>query len=365
MDTFVEAPVKRERMLSAFANHDGIWYKRIVTKGYAYDPEKMSPVAFFPLYPLLAASLMRVADLSPEAALLVVSHICLAAAFVLAALYIRPRLVGSPPGVADYVLLSMGLMPATLFFRMTYTESLFILLSVLALFAMDRRWPLLGIALVIGLATATRPVGVGLLAPFVLYCWRHCSTGREFLLKTAFLLPIACWGIAAYALYQGICFGEPLAFANTQSHWGRSPAPLFERLFSLLTYEPIWQVYDRTSPFYWASDERFPFFSWAAVNPLYFVLTAILVLIGAYQRWLSSYEIILAAALLLIPYFTRAHEMFMSSQARFAAVVFPVYLVLGHLLARLPRSVAVAMLSIAAFYLGAFSALFANGYLVF
>jgi hypothetical protein len=57
--------------------------------------------------------------------------------------------------------------------------------------------------------------------------------------------------------------------------------------------------------------------------------------------------------------------MFMSSQVRFAAVVFPAYLVLGHLLARLPGSVAVAILGIAAFYLGSFSALFATGHLVF
>jgi len=368
VDVRVDAHTAKGSLLSAFAKQDGSWYKQVVTQGYSYNPDKKSSVAFFPLYPLLAASLMHVTSLGPEAALLIVSHVCLAAAFVLMAVYVRQRFAAPPLGFANYVLLSLGLMPATLFFRMAYSESLFVLLSILALLAMARRWPLLVVAAIIGLATAARPVGVGLLAPFLLHCWYRSSTPREFVLKTAFLLPISCWGIAGYALYQGIRFGEPLAFVQTQSNWGRSPVPLSEKLFSLLTYEPIWQVYDRFSPFYWGAGEpypRNPFFCWAAVNPLYFVLTVILVPIGACKRWLSSYETLLAIALLLIPYFTRGHEMFMSSQARFAAAVFPVYLVLGHILARLPGPVPGALLGVSAFFLGAFSALFATWHHVF
>ena len=69
--------------------------------------------------------------------------------------------------------------------------------------------------------------------------------------------------------------------------------------------------------------------------------------------------------LLLIPYLTRAYEMNMASSARFAAVVFPVYVVIGEGLARLPPIVSTALLAISAFFLGAFSALFAGGYLIF
>ena len=107
------------------------------------------------------------------------------------------------------------------------------------------------------------------------------------------------------------------------------------------------------------------FFSWTAVNPVYFVLTAILNLIGAGMRWLSTYETTLAMALLIIPYFTRAYEMAMASQARFAAAVFPAYLVLGNILARLPEPLPWALLAVSAFYLGAFSALFAAWHRVF
>jgi hypothetical protein len=364
---FIDGPAQKGSLVSAFARHDGVWYKKIVSDGYFYDPDKRSSVAFFPLYPLLATALIRVTGLAPETALLIVAHACLAITFVLTTVYVHGK-TAIPPSLGNYVLLSLGLMPATLFFRMAYSESLFILVSVLALWAMTRRWPLLVVALIVGLATAARPVGVGLLAPFLLYCWHRLATYREFALKTAFLLPIACWGLAAYALYQGICFGEPLAFVKTQSHWGRSPDDWSDKLFALLSYEPIWQIYDPGSPSYWGTGEpypRNPLFCWRAVNPPYLIFTVIIIALGVVKRWLSSYETSLAVALLLIPYCTRAYEMFMASQARFAAAVFPVYLVLGHILVRLPGSVAGALLGVSAFLLGAFSALFAAGYWIF
>jgi Gpi18-like mannosyltransferase len=370
---FVNVPadhgVTNDSFVSAFATEDGIWYKKIATHGYSYDPTKSSSVAFFPLYPLLAGIVMRLGDLGPEVALLAVSHVSLALLFVLVSFYVQEKYPTAPPGLPDFILLAMGLMPATLFFRMTYSESLFVLLCVLALLAMARRWPLFLVALLIGLATATRPVGIALLAPFLLHCWRLSATRGAFALKLLFLVPVACWGIAAYSLYQGILFGEPLAFVQTQSHWRRGAAVSFsEKLLSLATYEPIWQVFDPVSPVYWGAGEPYPpnpIFSWPALNSVYFVLTVILIVIGARKRWLSSDEVALAAGLLFIPYFTRSHEMAMASQARFAAAVFPVYLVLGNLLVRLPGSLAGGLLGIAAFYLGAFSALFATWHLVF
>ncbi len=69
--------------------------------------------------------------------------------------------------------------------------------------------------------------------------------------------------------------------------------------------------------------------------------------------------------LLFIPYWTRGYEMNMASSARFAAVVFPVYLILGEWLARLPPAVSATVLGISTFFLGTFSALFAGGYPIF
>jgi hypothetical protein len=354
-------------LVSAFVTNDGTWYKQIVSNGYTYDPDHRSSVAFFPLYPLLSYVLSRITGLGHEVALLTVSHICLLMAFVLAFIYVKRR-TQSVPGLAIHVLLSMGLMPATLFFRMTYSESLLLMLSILALLGMSYHWPLIFIGLIVGIATASRPVGVGLLAPYLLHCWHRFPTRREFLRKLGLVLPIGCCGLIGYMCFQAISFGDPVAFAKAQFHWGGAREWSFEKLYALLSGEPILNVYDTSSPAYWGKTETYPrnpLFNWDAVNPVYFVLTVILVILGGYKRWLSCYEIALGVALLGIPYFTRAYDMGMVSQARYAAVVFPAYLVIANLLIRLPNGLQSVLLSITALYMGMFTALFAAGYLVY
>src|SRR5687767_3337620 len=44
----------RDGVLRAFACWDGVWYCRIADGGYSYNPDAMSSVAFFPLYPSMA-----------------------------------------------------------------------------------------------------------------------------------------------------------------------------------------------------------------------------------------------------------------------------------------------------------------------
>ena len=54
------------------------------------------------------------------------------------------------------------------------------------------------------------------------------------------------------------------------------------------------------------------------------------------------------------------YEMYLAGAARFAAVVLPAYLVLGHLLCRAPVALAGALLGLAGFLLGTYAALFAS-----
>lgn len=168
--------------------------------------------------------------------------------------------------------------------------------------------------------------------------------------------------------YQYLAFGEPLAFAKTHQHWGyRHAASATERLSALARLEPIWSVYDRSSTASWTKRdaEGIPWFSMRFANPIYFATAAALVVIGGWRQWLSAYEISAGALLLLIPYVTRAYEMQMSSMGRFVIVTFPIYLVLGRVLARLPFAVASGLVFLAAFFLGAYSALYAAGYAIF
>lgn len=342
-----------------FAAYDGGWYKWIAANGYQYDPTQASSVAFFPLFPLLGAGVMRLSGLEATWALLIVSHICLAAAFVVAAVYVRGRRPPPDRTAISFTLLALGLMPATFFFRMTYSESVFLLLTLLFLLGIQRNWPWPAVSLIAGLATASRPVGVGLLLPLLIYIWHRSPGRRTFLTRAVLSTPLACCGLLAYAAFLYAQFGDPLVFAKTQIHWGRTAPSLSAKLLALLSYQPIWEI------FLWQPAAGWSVFAWEQVNPVYFAASGLLILSGACQGRLNVYETALAAMLLFIPYLTRGYEMNMASSARFAAVVFPVYLILGEWLARLPPALSATLLGLSTFFLGAFSALFAGGYPIF
>jgi hypothetical protein len=111
-----------------------------------------------------------------------------------------------------------------------------------------------------------------------------------------------------------------------------------DKIIALMTFEPLWSVYVPRSDAYWANTVKSieaPF-NLQAANPVYFLIAVALVAYGAWRRWLNVYEVILSAGLILIPYETRAYEMCMASQGRFMAAVFPTYIVMGHLLCRIP-----------------------------
>jgi hypothetical protein len=186
-------------------------------------------------------------------------------------------------------------------------------------------------------------------------------------LRLAWLAPLAAWGLLAYMAFQWWAFGEPLAFAKTQQFWSRRPPePFGERVLALLAWEPIWSVYTPRMPGYWGSIDRGVWmpFSYQLANANLFLLAIGLVVVGAAKKWLSVEEVIFAAALIGIPYMMSGFRFCMGSQGRFVSVVFPIYLVLGHILCRLPVAASVAVLALSAAYLALFSAMLASGYSV-
>lgn len=397
----------RVDLVSSFAAWDGEWYVRIAAAGYSYDPDRMSSVAFFPLYPCLAGAIVHSTGMRPEWALLLVSHGALVAAFVVFGAYVQQRFPGADWDLVAWTLLALGLFPTTFYYRMAYTESTFLLLTLLAMYGSERGWRPVWIALVIGLATATRTVGVGLVPVFALYLWRQLAgatngeAGRieakdasasagggllsgfsrgsrvasrpagavrglafSWLWRCVAWSPVCCWGLLAYMTYQWIAFGEPLAFVKTQAHWNERSVDLVDRIIGPLTLEPIRAVYDPSSSCYWANvpPRGNLLFNLKAANPAYFLAAITLVGVGAWKRWLNAPELLLSVTLLAIPYFLQAMRSGMSGQARYAAVVFPMYLVLGQLLHRAPPPLAAAVLAISGLFLAVYSAMFVSWY---
>jgi hypothetical protein len=197
-------------------------------------------------------------------------------------------------------------------------------------------------------------------------CRRNPSwSGRALGLTWA--IPLSCWGLIAYAAYLGTAFGDPLAFSSAQDNWRyRAEIPFSQKILAVITFEPLWSVYDPSGPAYWGRFDRslIPPFSLMAANPVYFLATVGLVAVGRWRRWLSVEEFVVALSLLLIPYASRGYYSCMLGQGRYTMVVFPVYLVLGQILARLPRPVSGALLALAGALMAANAALFAGRYFV-
>jgi hypothetical protein len=381
--------------VGSFALWDGKRYEGIAKKGYSYNPDAMSPVQFFPAYPLAGRFIAAVTGWRVDFSLLLNSYLFLIAAGVATSLYVNCRTVEPAAAVvpqdpdlmtraaalypadrdahqrgdaASFVLLALAFFPTTFYFRMAYTESFFLFEVILTLYGIKRRWPCWVLAPIIGLATATRATGVALIVPFVWYLWHHSPTWRGFLLRSVILVPTACWGLTAYVSFQYLAFGDGLAFVRTNKYWDeRPPIPLAEKLWLELTLEPIFCEYDPSCKCHQRHSGRdpSPLFSMYYANPLYFLFFAGLVAFGAIKGWLTPEEVLTGAALLLLSYFSKGYDACMCSQARYASTVFPAYLVMGRLLQRLPVQIVAMIVAICALFLGIYSALFVRWYFVY
>ena len=365
-------PASPNGFLECFMRHDSANYRTIVTQGYSFAPDKRSMVAFFPAYPLLARGIVLLTGCSAEIALLIVSNACLAGAFIVLHRYVRLRCerLTNTEGelLAQYALLAFGVWPATMFFRMAYTEGPFFLVVLLALLGMQQRWPTLLIAGLVGLATGTRPVGVALVPVLAAHIWQTLPGWRSRLAELLVAVPFSCWGLLAYMSYQWGAFGDPLAFARTQEHWRFPQGEMgWTKPWSLVCLEPIWGLYHVASPRYWERLDRHGniVLSMMAANPIYMFAVVALVVIGRLKRWITPNDCILAAGLILIPYITRGYEMSLASFARFTAVVPALYIVLAELAFRAPASLRHGFTILSTAFLAMYAALYAAGYSIF
>lgn len=328
----------RSDAIAPYGAWDGVWYRQIVTDGYSFSTYKMSSIAFFPAYPAVAAAISGLIGVRAEASLLIVAHISLYFVFVLLLLYVKQRMPEAPAELHSLVLLCFGLFPTTFYFRMTYSESLFVALLLLGMYGMEREWRPLWIALIVGAATATRAVGVAMLLPFA--DWLLFASDRPTRASgrrgAVACLPLALWGIGAFMTFQAIKFGEPLAFLKAQSCWQSAGAPqnVLDKAWGLATLRPFWSVYVPMCPTYW---RRFPPYDAALLNmsfmnPIFVAAIWAGIAVAARRGWLNRREVLLSAALLFIPYVTHADRFGMHSGARYASAAFPFYIVLARVL---------------------------------
>ncbi len=359
------------RLMPAFDNvvdsltaWDGQWYLSIAERGYWYERGQPSAVAFFPAYPVLIRFLVTLTGLPSHWVGLLVANVSLVLGLTAFGTYLEHS-GADRARAAPWAVLSLALFPTSFFMRMVYSESLFLLLCLTLFVGMQRRWPDWALAALAGAITGTRPVGVAAVLPVLLHVWRGSRTPWEAARRLAALAPLAVWGLVAFMAYQWAAFGEPLAFAKTQHFWRMRP-PLLpgQMLLALASWEPVWSVYVPGAPGYYASiDPGVPLLlSYQSANAVLFVGAILLLAIGRARGWLTGPETLFGASHLALTYVLAGYRFCMLSQGRFVAVVFPIYIVLGHILMNFPKPIAFGTLVIASFYLMTFSAMLAAGY---
>ena len=210
--------------VTAWERWDGLWYLRIADQGYS---DGDGSAAFFPLYPLAVRALSTLLGGHPLAAALVLSNLAYLAGLVV---FYRLGETEFSGEVARRSVLLLAVFPTAFFFLAPYTESLFLLLSALTLFAArQRRWAFAGVAG--ALAALTRAIGLTLVLPLAIEAIRALrESGRGFraalgALGAAALVPL---GTLSYLAYWERRSGDLFAPLRSQHGWLREFSPLYE-----------------------------------------------------------------------------------------------------------------------------------------
>jgi hypothetical protein len=309
-------------LLDILTQWDGHWYRLIAQHGYG-PPMPEIAAAWFPLYPLLVRAVHFVVR-DYQVASVLVSNGCLIGA---ALLLVRLLRLDYDELVSRRAITFLMFNPVSFFLSSAYTESTFLLLSIVALLA-ARQGKWLAAALCGMCLSATRAPGLLIGAPLLaeyLGQWReHGGKVRAFFRPHLLLLALVPVGLVAYMLYLHVLRGDFFLPMHAQAGgWGKvltlpwesflwphpfptSHIPLYQTIVGaaiILTGAGFWLrlratylVYAVVSLLFylaWGSLEGLPRYV-SIIFPLYLVLALLS------SRWKWLYEPLLAFSIALL-----------------------------------------------------------------
>jgi Gpi18-like mannosyltransferase len=334
-------------LLDVFGSRwDTGFYLSIADQGYRYEGEQLPSVAFFPLFPLFISLVSRLTNDTLTAGILVAN-----AALLLASIFFY-RLVAleGDESVAERAVWYLLIFPTSFFGSAIYSESLFLLCAIGALYLARRGyWES---AAMLGVMTAlTRLIGL-IVAPMLLVEWwmqrRNREEWEEPPPRWAILAPaLVPLGTVGYMLFLRARFGDPLAFLHASAAWERVPQPAWIIVNGML--QPPAEGWSAA-----LLSGNLPLDNWIDLFIVILFIVLGLVLLRQ-RRWSEAVFVLLGA---LIP----LNSGLLMSQRRYVWVLFPVFMLLArwgknHWVDRL-----VTLFSLLG--LGLFTALFAAWYWV-
>ncbi|MCU1392670.1 MAG: hypothetical protein JWM34_1098 [Ilumatobacteraceae bacterium] len=245
---------------SVFRKNDASWFLSIAQHGYQPHGSRPSAIAFFPLYPALVRVAMFifrkdvVAAFAVSAVASVVGH-----TWFYRALRSRPALRDG----AQLSLLLFIVSPATIYFSLLYSESLFLLLTAGFLYFLlkDR----VGVASVFAaFAALTRQPGFLCIVPLALWVLTDTAMPWTRRMRRLGWTAVAASGYVAFLAINRIVYHDWFAFTRElRRYWGKHPAPLTQTIPDAIRFirHPDWYL------------------GWPILADHYFVLAALLVLV--------------------------------------------------------------------------------------
>ena len=220
-------PPELEKRAPPLARYDSGWYLAIAEVGYGGAPARGEPSAhaFFPLYPMLLRGARAILPIEGFAAGQLLSLLFFFGAGLLFAAEGRERL-GEKEGLDALIFLL--LYPTAFFFAAAYSESLFVLLALLAFRSARRgRWP--AAAIFAFLAGTSRLPALALAAPLAIETYRAGRTRlprRGAILRGALVGAAPVAGALLWVFGAGWLAGEPGLYFRIQEAWNRGASPL-------------------------------------------------------------------------------------------------------------------------------------------
>ena len=327
-------------LLDLPARWDAGWYLTIATVGYSYTPDSTAQfqqnIAFFPAYPMAIRLFSPMFGRQPLWVGVLVSIV----AFYLALVYLL-RLARSELGDDEQAMTAVMLIaayPFAVFFSAVYTEGLFLLTLVAAVyhFRQDRLWQSALWGFLCGL---TRPPGcflsvvLGLMAIAPLPAGGWPVIGRRLLAAAA-----PGFGMLTFSAYIWALTGRPFQWTMQNAAWGRVYKGLDELVSDRIEFLVDHGFYEYLS---------------TQTIDLFYTLAAILCLLAVwpvYRRFGLPY-----AAFIVLNMLPPMSAGGMLSMGRVTSVLFPVFLWMG---AIIPRRQRMAWVTAFAMLQGFFAAMF-------
>jgi hypothetical protein len=313
-------------VLNAWARWDSNWYVNVVEQGYSYVEGGESNIAFFPLYPFLTSLVSPLIGNTLAAGMLVNNLLFLGGLLV----FYRLAYYRLNPSDARRAVFYLAASPGALFFTTAYTEGTYLLLTVSAAYlAWRRAW--IPAAVCAALSAVTRVQGFLIWLVVGLEwlsahgwtigtmhrseAWRSLWQGirSDFLNLLAICLIMPSL-LLAYLAHLGTTYGDPLIFQRAvSSGWGSYEVGIFrpvQVIIESVTLPTICPPSCNVIPGFQFLD-------------LVVFLGILAMSVAVWRRFGAGYGLY-CMAYVIIQTFGYLEGMF-----RYAAVLFPLYLVLA------------------------------------